>query len=161
MAKRFTFRLEPVLALRQQREDQQRRVVGERLRSLQQSRAVMRELHRTVEEALARTRRDRQDQRLDIAAALQAQRWRWYLDRRIARQHADIDRIQSVLNEERAELARRAKDRKALQMLRDRRHDEHIAAQARFERLEMDEIAAQRYVRRLQSQTEDPTGLDD
>ncbi len=160
MAKRFRFRLEPVLTLRQRSEDMQRRVVADRLRDLLRGREAMMELRRGVADAISQTRRDRVEERLDIAAALQGQRWRLHLARRIARQQADIDRIQSALRADREELARRSKDRKALETLRDRKHAEHVTEQARREQMEMDEIATQFRIRRQMAEATEEGGGD-
>ena len=83
MAKRFTFRLDPVLALRQRREDEQKRVVAQRLRQLQRSRDQLNDLYRRAADTLVRARRQREEQRLDVGTALQEQRWRLHLGRQV------------------------------------------------------------------------------
>ena len=147
MAKRFRFRLEPLLTLRKRREDQQQRVVAQRLAQLQRSRELLRDLHRRVDDTVVWARQDRRREQLDVGSALQEQRWRWHLQRRIVQQREEIEDIQTGVHEERAELARRSKDRKAIQKLRERQQAEHLANQARQERMEMDEFASQMHQR--------------
>ena len=142
MAKRFRFRLQPLLDLRKRREAQQQRIVALRLAQLAQLCDRLSQLHHNVTATIASARRDRQVEGLDINTALQEQRWRYHLKRTIARQESAIEQAQSALRDERAELARRATQHKAIERLKERRLAEHNTAVTRSEQAEADEIAA-------------------
>ncbi len=148
MAKRFRFRLEPLLKLRKGREDEQKRAVASRVGELQRCVEHLAQLHRGVDETIARAREDRGAERLDVPTALAEQRWRLHLKRCITQQQGQVQGVQALLNGDRAELVRRSRNRKVIETLRQRQWQEHAAAQAREERAESDEIGAQAYRRR-------------
>ncbi len=150
MAKRFTFRLDPVLALRKRREDEQKRVVAERLRQLQRSCDELNDLFGRGADTLAWARQRRQEHRLNVVTTLQEQRWRLHLGRRIAWTRQQIKIIESELHQDRGELAQRCRARKAIEKLRERRLAAHRTAQDREERVQNDEIASQKYIRARQ-----------
>lgn len=148
MAKRFRFRLEPVLKIRKSGRDEQRRVVAERVRAVRSAREAVSDLERGVTETLARARRTRGDAVIDVGLELQEQRWRLGLHRRIHRSTQQMAEANDSLAAARQELARRSRDVKAIEKLRERRWQAHRLAEARSERLDADEAASQAYVRR-------------
>ena len=97
-----------------------------------------------MDQARKSGRRDK----LDIAVALQDQRWRSYLQSRVARQQQTIRSLESSLGDSREELVRRSTELKVVSELRERRLREHVAEQNRQERLEEDEAANTLYLRR-------------
>ncbi len=155
MAKRFTFRLETVLTLRKRSEDRQRRAVAERLRDLQQSRERLSGLHQRAADTIARVRSGRRQDEFDVLRARQEHQWHGHLKRRIADQRQEIKDLQTTLDRERAELARRSKDRKAIDKLRERQLLAHQTEQNRRERAESDECATQMFMRQRRNRQVD------
>lgn len=147
MAKRFRFRLEPVLGIRITGRDKQRRVVAERVRALQTTRDAVAELERGVTATLTQARQTRGSVVIDVSLELQEQRWRLGLHRRIHMMNRQMAEANDSLAAARKELARRSRDVKAIEKLRERRWEAHRLSEARAERLEADEMAIQAYVR--------------
>lgn len=150
MAKRFVFRLEPVLTVRKHHEQQQQRVVAELERSMQEGLAYQGELHQWSADASAAARSMRQQSRLDVAAALQEQRFQWSLERRLDAGAARVANVQRDLQAARSELAGRAAQRKAIEKLKKRRLEAHETETDRQDRVAEDEMATQMYLRQLQ-----------
>ena len=148
MAKRFEFRLDPLLSLRKRREDEQRRIVAEGVRSIENGRDALAGLERGIDDSMDQARKSGRRDKLDIAVALQDQRWRSYLQSRVARQQQTIHSLESSLGDAREELVRRSTELKVVSELRERRLREHVAEQNRQERLEEDEAANTLYLRR-------------
>ena len=151
MAKHFQFRLAPVLKIRKAGRDQQRRVVAERVRTLQSTREALAELEGGVTATLAQARQTRGVAVIDVGLELQEQRWRLGLHRRIHETVRQMDENHASLAAAREELARRSRDVKAIEKLRERRRETHRLAEARSERLEADEMATQVYVRQTRA----------
>ncbi|MCH7525869.1 MAG: flagellar FliJ family protein [Planctomycetes bacterium] len=148
MAKRFRFRLEPVLRLRRRAAEQQMRVVAVQMRHVAGTREAMKELRRQVLETLARSRNERGRAEVDVGTQLQEQRWRLHLRRRIARQEERIVAAGGALLEAQNKLAELSKQVKVIEKLRERQYRTFTESVDLLERLEMDEIATQRFVRR-------------
>lgn len=148
MAKRFAFRLEPLLTVRRAYEAEQQRVVAENVRQVQQCIAELANLRGKLSETVGEARRARRRQQMDIGTELQEQRWRAHLKRRIVSQEEEVKTREQSLAEARGELARRSMEVKAIEKLRERRLDEHRREVQREERIESDELATQMFIRR-------------
>ena len=159
MAKRFRFRLEPLLKMRKGKEDVQKRVLAQRVAEVQRLVDQLAQLHHRVERTIDQARADRMAEHLCVADALQGQRWRLHLSRRITQQQACIHDAQGILNNDRMELARRSRDRKVIETLRERKWQEHVLAENRAERVESDEIGGQMYSRGRDGGTKGPRDI--
>lgn len=148
MAKRFQFRLEPVLRVRKARRDEQRRMVAQHARALQLHREAIAELEGRVSATLTQARQTRVGAVIDVGLELQEQRWRLGLRRRIHMAMQQMNESTVSLANAREELARRTRDVKAVEKLRERRWNAHRLAEERTERRDADETAAQMYIRR-------------
>ena len=75
MAKRFTFRFDTMLKIRQQREDHHKRVVANRLRQIEQVRQQMAALGRQIREETIVLRVGRGPGTIDIQQAMKQRHW--------------------------------------------------------------------------------------
>lgn len=148
MAKRFVFKLAPVLRIRKQRENQQRRVVASCLRDVQNCQRQISNVQRTLSESRIAAANMRQQGTLDISWEQQNRKWQESLVRRIAIATDQLRQLEAKLHEARTELADRAKDVKALEKLREKRFALFQQQQRRAEQYETDEIAANMHTRK-------------
>jgi flagellar FliJ protein len=143
----FRFRLERVRALRERAEDEAKEAFAgamlERLRSEQE----MDDAAKCVQQA--------REAQLDATAApisaIDLMARQAYLERS-ERAHqasqADLNRRDQALEERREELTEAARDRQALERLKENRRIEFVAEQARIDAADMDEIALNGFRRR-------------
>jgi flagellar FliJ protein len=147
MPKPFTFRLETVLRLRKRIEDEQRRVVAAEAQAWEACRQNIDTLRSQVARSIDGARAARLHERVDTFMALQEQRWRLRLHRRIAEKNGELRDLEAKLRTQRQELARRSKERKVIEKLKARRWAEHRGQLARAEQADCDEIGAQVFLR--------------
>ena len=150
MAKRFVFRLEPLVTVRKAKEAEQQRVVAERVRRAQQCINELATLREKLSQTVGEARRTRRRRRMYIGMELQEQRWRAHLKRRIALQEEKLAVQGQSLAEARRELARRSMELKVIEKLRQRRLEEYRQEVQREERIDSDELATQMFIRRSQ-----------
>jgi flagellar FliJ protein len=136
----FTFTLEPLLAQRQDREERHRSIVATRARAFEVANAALEALsaqHRRHCSLLAGNRRSREAEMLRVQYAhLEALERQLEAARRVLAQRAmDVESA-------RVELRAAAKERKALEKLKERRFQEYAAKRARAEALEFDDANA-------------------
>lgn len=146
---RFVFKLQPVLDQRERAERDQMLIVAElererlalesRIRSCQQ---MMSDERRALSEALGVGQRvDVRGVKLQAGASLKHN----FDAQRAVLELASVHR---KLQAERAELARRSAQKKAVELLRDQQRDAFEREQARRETLELDEMSVMRHARR-------------
>jgi flagellar FliJ protein len=147
MARRFVFRLNPLLKLRKARQKDQQRVVADRLRRLARCERELAELNNAQSAAVADARRVRRETIIDLQWTLQEQRWRAHLQRRARSKEIESQELQQLLAEARAELAQRKRDVKVLENLRQRRLEAYRRDMKRAEQVELDEIATRVFLK--------------
>jgi len=143
--KKFRFALEPVLEQRRRVEEAKQQIVAQRVAELQKAEDALRDLHGQYAKN-SETLRDghqrfcTEDLRLYYAHLE-------YLDRAITTQHAIVAQRKTALDRARGELLEAAKERKAIEKLKERKHAEWVANAARIEQNELDDSNARRFVR--------------
>ncbi|HWE09049.1 MAG TPA: flagellar export protein FliJ [Solirubrobacteraceae bacterium] len=143
----FRFRLERVRALRERHEDAAKQAFAGAAIECERS-------EREVQEAAQRVAAAR-DAQLDVAGApttaLELMGRQAYLERS-ERAHSatqeDLHRREQALVQRRHELTQAARDRQALERLKERRRRDHDREQARIEAMTLDEIALNGFRRR-------------
>ncbi len=145
MTKRFQFRLEPILKLRELREKEQQRRLADCRRDVQDAEQKLADLQARLRDTLDGVRRAGSQPTVDVSAMIAEQDWRDRVRNMIEAQHAEIHRLEERLRAERNELAARTRQRKVIEKLRERRHEEHKRTLQRAERAEADESAVQRF----------------
>ena len=155
MAKRFRFRLTVVLKLRQQKQDECRRVVAGRLRQVAAVQARRERLAEQLEHRWATQRRlampgasvaeeSRADTPgVDVAGIWQHGRYANHLQQCIADAEQELVGLRTELRGERAALQEAARNVKVLEKLEERQRRRHNLTLARAERAEGDEIGAE------------------
>lgn len=146
MAKRFRFRLEPILKLRRHREDACKRVVAGTLREIAK---LQRERARTDDQIAQQVDRMRDGTlvgRLNITDVSRHRYWLTHLQRQALEIDGRVRTLEARLAQERTELADSARQKKVLTTLSDRQRQRHDLAIARAERKEADEIATGAYL---------------
>ncbi|ADB48481.1 flagellar export protein FliJ [Conexibacter woesei] len=143
----FHFRLERVRALRERGED----LAKEELAGALSRRMSCEERLRAAGEQLAGAR----DRQRDLAAApsssldlIARQRYLERVEQTRRDGELDLDRHEAEVDARRVALVAAARDRQALERLKERRRADHAREQARVEGAEMDEIALTLHRRR-------------
>jgi flagellar FliJ protein len=147
MAKRFRFRLEPVLKLRKQKEDEHKRIVAGRIRQLDAIRRRVAHIERQIAAETESIRRVRSGGTISAPELARGRHWLSYLQRCLleTRNHQGV--VEAHLARERAELARVAKDAKAIEKLKERKEERFLQDERRAETKELDETAILRFQR--------------
>jgi flagellar FliJ protein len=141
VARRFQFRLETVLRLRREREQAQQRVVAERVRLLSAAQGRLRAAGDQLIDAVAAARGDRGVGRLDVTQIARQRFWIGHLQRIVMEEEQSSHEIAHRLVAERRRLTELARDRRAIEKLRERQERRHRDEFARVERIELDEVA--------------------
>jgi flagellar FliJ protein len=137
----FTFRLERVRSLRERAEDQAREELARELTHRVRGEAIVREATHAVSAA----RESGLDAVLRPGASgadlLAAQAWLERAERRRVDAVADLDRRDAEVAARREALAAAAREREAIERLKQRRRSEHDAKMARRAQSALDEVA--------------------
>jgi flagellar protein FliJ len=145
MAKRFAFRLEPLLRLRQQREDEKKRIVAQRLREI----GALEHRRQTLQVEIGRQTQIMRDvlvaETVDVDQLKMSRHWVIRLRRGVLELDAQISGQRALLAQERADLAEARKDTKVLERLKDRQRGAYLAAINRQEQAELDEMNSLRF----------------
>lgn len=147
MARRFVFKLETLLKLRRQREEQQKRVVAERLRQIAQIRREIAMLDRQIAEQIAAMRGDAGQMRLDVMALARGRLWLSHLQRGRLDADGHLRALEARLAQERAVLSHASKEKKIVEKLKERQYLRYRSDLERQETLAGDELATVRYLR--------------
>jgi len=140
--KKFNFRLEPILKLRKQQEDQKKRAVGDLLaeiNALQRQALEMADAIRRQDRALRQNVRGT----VDINWIAYYQGYVTHLRQSISQKIDEVAQIQKKLVQARHELTEAARQTKILEKLKEKRKQRYEKELRRREIGELDEIAAQ------------------
>lgn len=135
--KAFKFRLDPVLEQRKRIEEERQLELAARERDLQEAQDELARLDHEYRRFSMRLR--------DEHERLQGEELRLhyahlqYLDRRIVAQHGVVAKCREAVDHARAALLDAAKERKAMERLKERRLEEHRADVARLEQRDLDD----------------------
>ena len=144
---RFRFRLERVRELRERKEDEAKRALGEAMAEHFRAEERLREAERDIEGARAAQLDATVGQRSGIdLVAHQAYLERAESAREVSQQV--VSRSEAFVETQRVELTHAARDRQALERLKTRREAEFVREAARLESNMLDEIAIINFRRR-------------
>ncbi len=146
MAKRFVFRYDTLLKIRQQREDQHKRVVAERVRQIMAARDRLNSLGRQIAQEESAIRDGQGPGVLDLQQIVRHRHWLGYLHRCVLETEGSIRVLEGRLAQERAALAEAVKQRKILDKLKERRLVRHLQEEQRREINVADDLTTVRYV---------------
>lgn len=148
MARRFNFRYETLLKIRRQREDQHKRLVGERLRQITESRHRLQSLHGQIQDEEDAIRSGQGTGTIDLQQVIRHRHWLGHLHKSVLDTEASIRTLEARLAQERAALAEAMKQRKILEKLKERRLERHMQEQDREESRAADDLTTVRFVYR-------------
>ena len=140
---RFVFRLSGVLRHRRHIERQRQRELAALEARMTAQRAQFAELDQSVRASLDDLRRNRLVGRIDVAFLQAHRRYMIAMRKKAFEMAAGMAALQQQIDSARMALIRAATDRKALDLLRDRRKTDWLADQSRREIAELDEIGLQ------------------
>ena len=142
--KRFSFRLESVLRLRQQREQQQKSIVGGLMSQIneQQRRAVALKTGLLEEGRQLKERYLQNEVDLDLVGYYY--RYATQVGQAIHRRIERVGQIQKELSKARGGLVEAARERKVLEKLKERQKGRYELRARRLEQFEQDEVAARK-----------------
>jgi len=146
MAKRFTFRFATMLKIRQQREDEHKRIVAERLRQIGQTRDHRSVLQRQIQDEVNAIRDSQNGGSIDIQQVMRHRHWLSHLHKGVLEADARLRFLEARLAQERVVLAEAVKQRKILEKLKERQWRRHLHEESLREMKEGDELATVRYV---------------
>ena len=141
--KKFKFRLEPVLKLKKQAEDDKKRIVGELQAkiSLQQQQAL--EINQNILQQGAELKKMFQQGNVDTGWIAYYQGYVTDMRLAIARKIQSVTEIQKQLINARSELAQAAKETKTLEKLKEKQYQKYKKHLENLEKKELDEVANQ------------------
>lgn len=145
MARQFTFRFDTMLRLRQQREDEHKRIVASRLREIGDAKAMIDELHNQIEAEVQAIRVGQSPGNIDLQQTVRHRHWLGHLHRTVLETEAKLRGLEARLAQERSALAEAAKQRRILEKLKDRQKRRHQMDEDRAETREDDEMATMRF----------------
>jgi flagellar protein FliJ len=154
LARRFQFRFETMLKLRQQREDQHKRIVGERLARIAEAREELARLEQLTGQGMNSVRAVQQVGRIDLQQVMAQRGWVAHLHKATLEVQARIGALEARLAQERAALAEAAKQRQILEKLKERWQERHRLEEQRVETQLTDDLTTARFVYESIGQTE-------
>ena len=141
MANAFRFRLQPILKLRQHRENERKRTVAGTLREIADLQEDRGRALEQIDEQIDVMRTGRIAGTINLPEVSRRRYWLTHLQRAVLELDASIRTLRGRLAQERAELGEAATQRKILTTLADRQRERFVLDRARVERKEADEIA--------------------
>lgn len=151
---RFVFNLDGVLRQRKRIEQEKQRAMAEKQAVLVELQNALRQMQETVESSNADIRQNRLVGRLDMAFITAHRRFLASMQRQSLSLAQKIALAQRAVEDARAELIEAAKQRKAIEKLREKQFERWRAERARREQAQLDEIGMQLAYHELSEGTE-------
>jgi flagellar FliJ protein len=144
MAKRFNFRLAPLLKIREAKKKDAQRLLGRRMGALRLLQDRLQSLKEAQSNAFGQ-RRVRQGQPVDLDMWRSIERFLAFTERRIEETNAEIETAQALADEARKALMEAHREHLTLERLRERRKEQYDLEVAKEEQRQSDELALLRY----------------
>lgn len=145
--RRFNFRFQRLLELKERNEDQRKADLGEVMVVFNRERAKLGELEQSFG-VYRRAALALPDQRLDTPLLGINASYLLRLQREIGEQRQHLDRVEAVVEDKRGKLVEATRQRRVYEILKERAEEQHRREAMRQERIQLDEIGEQLYVRR-------------
>lgn len=145
MAQRYKFRLETLLRLRQQREDEKKRVVASRLRKIRTLEQHKQALETRIAQQAEVIRDLLVQERMDVDELKAGRHWMIRLRRGVLEADGALASNRAILAQERADLANARKETKVLERLKERQQEAFVAEIERQDRIEADDLNVTRF----------------
>jgi flagellar FliJ protein len=144
MAKRFTFRLAPLLKIREAKKKDAQRLLGKRMGELKVLQDRLHSLKEAWDDAFGR-RRAQQGQPIDLDFWRSIEKFLASVERRIEETGAEMAKAQALVDEARKALTKAHREHLTLDRLRERRKEQYDLEVANEEQRQADELAIMRY----------------
>lgn len=143
---KFAFKLQPLLNVKSQQEDNQKNELGKAVRKLERETAALRKLQDEEQELIRefneKSRKTTVDKLIEFNGYLS------YLNSKIKRQKENVNCAARNVDKVREELLKIVKERKILDNLKDRRYEQYLIERKKEEQLQNDEIVSYKYKRK-------------
>ena len=140
--KTFSFRLQPLLKLRRQTEDQKKRVVGDLLAQINEQQQQALHMAETMQNEGLKLKKQYEMGTINLEWVSHYYRFITHTQEAINQRIVNVGQIQKKLNTARQDLSQAAKDTKILEKLRDKQQERYHKKLKQTENSEQDEIAA-------------------
>jgi len=144
MAKRFKFRLEPLLKIREAKKKDAQRLLGKYMGELQLLQDRLKSLKEQQNEAFLQ-RRVKQGQPVNVEMWRSVERFLVSTERKIGETNTEIARVQVLVEEARQALAKAHRDHLTLLRLKEHRQEQYNFEISKEEQQDADELAVMRY----------------
>ena len=149
--KKFKFRLQNLLQLRQQQEDQKKQAVGELLAQIHEYQRQSLEMAAAIRKEGEKLKRQYQEGKVDLDWVGYYRLYVTHLHNAISERIKKVAQVQVKLSAARQELVEAAKQTKILEKLREKQKKRYDKQIRRREGQQQDEISTNSYLRRLRS----------
>jgi flagellar FliJ protein len=149
--KKFNFRLEPVLRLRLQQEDQKKRAVGVLQSEINVQQQAALDMAEDIRSQGSELKHQFESGTIDVNWIASYQGYVSALQRSINEKIANVGEIQKRLIDARTQLADAARERRIIEKLKERQVKRHTDEVNRLENLENDEIGNNLYNRMVRT----------
>jgi len=147
---RFQFRLQQYLGVKEQIEEQKELEYAHALRRVEEEKALLLEMHQQRQNAITSMQTALQK----MISPIEIRRYNNTIERlkhRILVQEERVRAAQAFANEKREELVQAMKDRKALEIVREKAHEEFMLEQNLLEQKQVDELVSFKYTDRIKT----------
>ena len=144
MAKRFKFRLEPLLKIREAVKKDAQRLLGKYMSELQLLQDRLNSLKELQNEAF-RQRRAEQGQPINVEFWRSVERFLVSIEHKMSETNMEIERVQLLVDEARRALTKAHREHLTLLRLKERRQEQHNYEMSKEEQQQADELAVMRY----------------
>lgn len=146
MAKRFVFRFETMLKIRRQNEERRQRVVAKRLQQIHEVRERMAAIDQQIHDEERAVMGVQRPGVIDLNQAMRHRHWLGHLHKSNLEAEGRLRYLEAELSQERAALAEAVKQRKILEMLKERQLKRYQQEEDRREANAADEMSTLRFV---------------
>lgn len=140
---RFNFRLQPLLSVKSQQEDNQKNELGKAMRKLEKEEATLRRLQ--DEEAKLINEFNEKSKKSTVEKLVKFNVYLSFLNSKIKQQKENVNCAVRNVDKVREELIRIVKERKILDNLRDRKYEQFLSEEQRTEQKLIDEILSYKH----------------
>jgi len=148
--KRFSFGLDPLLDIRRRNEDEIKRELAEKQRTLFSARDSMAQIHNELKNMQSEEKEFRA-RAVNVESMRHSVLYRFKLKRELFNKGVEIESLSNQANLVQQKLTRAVQARKAIEMLRERRFAEWKKEVNRKEQIFIDDISNQSYTRKQNS----------
>lgn len=142
MAK-FTFKLQPLLSVKSQQEDNQKNELAKAVRKLEQEKAFLKKLETEEKELISDF--NEKSRKSTVEKLIEYNQYLSFLNTRIRKQKENVNCADRNVDKVREELIRIVKEKKILDKLKDRKYEQYLLDEQKAEQKLNDEIISYKH----------------